>query len=55
MLDMYMWLCPISLQYMIDPKHSHLDVFLDDNDSDPGMNYYTTEEVLHLFAFATCR
>jgi hypothetical protein len=23
MLDMYMWLCPISLQYMLYPKHSH--------------------------------
>ena len=46
MLDMYMWLCPMSLQYILHPKHSDLNVFLDPGDSDSPMNYYTTEEVL---------
>ena len=34
MLDMYMWLCPISLEYMLHPKHSHLH-------RETGMTYYT--------------
>ena len=46
MLDMYMWLCPISFQYMQHPKQSHLHVFLDPADCDQGMQYYTPEEVL---------
>jgi hypothetical protein len=45
MLDMYMWLCPISYQFMIHPKQSHVPVFLDEADRLPGMEYYTVEAV----------
>jgi len=45
MLDMYMYLCPISYNFMQNPKQSHLHVFLDQEDKLPGMEYHTPEEV----------
>ena len=45
MLDMYMYLCPISFNFMQNPKQSHLDVFLVEGDELPGMRYYTPAEV----------
>jgi hypothetical protein len=45
MLDMYMYLCPISYNFMQNPKQSHLHVFLDQEDKLPDMEYYTPEEV----------
>jgi hypothetical protein len=45
MLDMYMYLCPISYNFMQNPKQSHLHVFLDQEDKFPVMEYYTPEEV----------
>ncbi len=45
MLDMYMWLCPISYHFMLHPKQSHVTVFLDEADRLPGMEYYTADAV----------
>jgi hypothetical protein len=45
MLDMYMYLCPISFNFMQNPRQSHVDVFLDEGDKLPGMHYYTPTEV----------
>jgi hypothetical protein len=41
MLDMYMFLCPISYNFIQNPKQSHLHVFLDPLDKLPDMDYYT--------------
>jgi hypothetical protein len=45
MLDMYMFLCPISYNFMQNPNQSYLSVFLDGQDKFPDMEYYTPDEV----------
>ncbi len=45
MLDMYMFLCPISYNFMQNPKQSYLSVFLDGQDKFPDMEYYTPDKV----------
>ncbi len=45
MLDMYMFLCPISYNFMQNPKQSYLYVFLDGQDKFPDMEYYTPDKV----------